>query len=89
MDAILTDGQGRLWVRSYIMPDDMLQRWSVWDGSREVLHLQLGMDLKLLDARGDLLLLMTEDNLGVHQAMGEPPELRIQRARPLILQSAR
>ena len=69
IDALLADGQGRLWIRSYIMPDDSVQRWSVWDGSREILNLQLAIDLDLLDARGDLLLLRTEDELGVHQAV--------------------
>ena len=69
IDAILADGQGRLWIRSYIMPDDAVQRWSVWDGSREMLHLELAIDVDLLDARGDLLLLRTEDELGVHEAV--------------------
>ena len=65
-DRLLADGSGRVWVREFLMPDDPLQRWHVWqldDGERRKL-VTMPRDERLLDAYGKICLLFVVDQAG-------------------------
>lgn len=69
IDMMRADGDGRLWVRRYVMPGDETQRWSSWDGNRQLFWLEMPASLDLMDARGDLLLLRVRDAFDVPRAV--------------------
>ena len=69
IDQMLADWAGRLWLRQYMMPGDTSQHWTVWAGQDHVFSVELPLEAVLMDAQGDLLLLQTQDDLGVQQAV--------------------
>lgn len=69
IDAMRADGEGRLWVRWYLMPGDELQRWGVWDGRDELFRVEIPKGMEFMDARGDLILLRVEDAFDVPRAV--------------------
>ena len=71
IDALLTDFDGRLWVRDYRLPDQDSVTWRVWDIDRQELLFtaRMGGEDRLLDARGDLVLLRRLDEFDVPRAV--------------------
>lgn len=69
IDKMQVDWNGRLWIRRFRMPDDAIQHWTVWDGNRQELSVELPVDAHFMDARDRRVLLMLEDELGVRQAV--------------------
>lgn len=71
-DALFEDLDGRLWIRSYVMPGDSIVRWHVLDFG-EVLHdgflLEVTMGEEVMDASGDRVVLRTADELGVERVV--------------------
>ncbi len=68
IDRLFVDLDGRLWLRSYAMPDDADVRWEAWDpsdlsGPRFVVAVH--PTAKLLDASGSHVLLYETDEMGV------------------------
>jgi len=78
IDRILVDSDERLWVRSYRLPGDEVQRWTVWRGIDRLFAVEMPTDWLLFDASGDLVLLRHTDELGVHSAAVR----RMERQRP-------
>ena len=69
IDAMRVDGEGRLWVRWYVMPGDEIQRWGVWDQTDELFRVEMPTGMEFMDARGDLILLRVEDAFDVPRAV--------------------
>ena len=63
------DGDQRLWIGHYLLPGDETKRWTVWDGGENTFSLEMPANYRLLDARGDLVLLSVRDSLGVDRAV--------------------
>ena len=61
------DFDGRLWVRDYRLPDQDSVTWRVWDIDRQELLFtaRMGGEDRLLDARGDVVLLRRLDEFDV------------------------
>ncbi|MYA34402.1 MAG: thioredoxin domain-containing protein [Gemmatimonadales bacterium] len=74
IDAMLTDFDSRLWVRDYRLPGQDSVTWRVWDIDREQLLFTVSMDGedRLLDARGDEVLLRRLDPFDAHQVVVTP-----------------
>lgn len=74
IDAMLTDFDSRLWVRDYRLPGQDSVTWRVWDIDRERLLFTVSMDGedRLLDARGDEVLLRRLDPFDAHQVVVTP-----------------
>ncbi|MCZ0934247.1 MAG: hypothetical protein OXJ54_03605 [Gemmatimonadetes bacterium] len=74
IDEMLTDFDSRLWVRDYRLPGQDSVTWRVWDIDRERLLLTVSMDGedRLLDARGDAVLLRRLDAFDAHQVVVTP-----------------
>ena len=69
IDAMRVDGEGRLWVRWYVMPGDEMQRWAVWDERDELFRVEMPTGMEFMDARGNLILLRVEDAFDVPRAV--------------------
>lgn len=65
IDAMMTDRTGRVWMRRYLMPEDLGQLWWAWEHDRQAVELQLVDNETLLDADEDRILVRVEDALGV------------------------
>lgn len=61
VDAVMTDMGGRVWVREYVLPGAETQRWTVWERGGKAFAIGLPVDDKLLDARGDRILVRVRD----------------------------
>lgn len=74
IDEMLTDFDSRLWVRDYRLPGQDSVTWRVWDIDRERLLFTVSMDGedRLLDARGDAVLLRRLDAFDAHQVVVTP-----------------
>ena len=74
IDAMLTDFDSRLWVRDYRLPGQDSVTWRVWDIDRERLLFTVSMDGedRLLDARGDVVLLRRLDAFDAHRVVVTP-----------------
>lgn len=74
VDEVLTDYDARLWVRDYRLPDQDSVTWRVWDiGEAELLfRVRMAGEDKLLDARGDLVLVRRTDRFDVPRAVISP-----------------
>lgn len=74
IDALLTDFDGRLWVRDYRLPDQDSVTWRVWDIDRQELlfSARIGGEEELLDARDELVLLRRVDEFDVPRAVTVP-----------------
>lgn len=74
IDEVLTDSDARLWVRDYRLPGQDSVTWRVWDiGEAELLfRVRMAGEDKLLDARGDLVLLRRTDQFDVPRAVISP-----------------
>lgn len=73
-DALLTDDEGRLWMRSYDLPgEDSPAHWTVFDtaGIAEAV-IEMPRDLTIYEARRDRVLAMRTDSLGVQQVVVLP-----------------
>ena len=70
IDTLLTDFDGRLWVRDYRFPDQDSVTWRVWsiNTPRPLFTVRMDGDDRLLDAHGDLLLLRRVSALDVPRA---------------------
>ncbi len=71
IDSVLTDFDERLWVRDYRFPDQDSVTWRVWDIERAkpLFTARLDAGDRLLDARGDLVLVSRLDEFDVPRAM--------------------
>jgi len=71
IDALLTDFDDRLWVRDYRFADQDSVTWRVWDieRGRPLFWTRLAANERLLDARGDSVLLRRVDELDVPKAI--------------------
>lgn len=69
IDVTTFDADKRLWIRHYVMPGDETRRWTVWDGGDSSFSLEIPAHHGFLDARGDLVLLMVRDSLGVERVV--------------------
>ena len=69
VDYTRFDADQRLWIRHYVLPGDETKRWTVWDGGEKTFSLEMPANYRLLDARGDLVLLSVRDSLGVDRAV--------------------
>ena len=74
IDEMLTDFDSRLWVRDYRLPGQDSVTWRVWDIDREQQLFTVSMDGedRLLDARGDAVLLRRLDPFDAHQVVVTP-----------------
>lgn len=74
IDAMLTDFDGRLWVRDYPLPGQDSVTWRVWDIDRErmLFTTRMAGEDTLLDARGDLVLLHRLDAFDAPRAVVAP-----------------
>ncbi len=70
IDTLLTDLDARLWVREYRLPDQDSVTWRVWDidEAQPLFAVRMDGDYRVLDARGDLLLLRRVNALDVPRA---------------------
>ena len=71
IDQLFVDFDERLWVRDYHFTDQDSVTWRVWDMERftPLFQVTLAADEKLLDSRGDMVLLRREDELDVPRAV--------------------
>lgn len=71
IDGLITDLDGRIWLRSYALPGDGVVRWRTWrlGEPKPDFELVLPPTLVLLDAHGSLVLLHVEDQLGVDRVV--------------------
>lgn len=69
IDRTLVDSDGRLWVRSYLLPDDETQRWTIWRGADRLFAVEMARGWVLFDASGDLILVKETDQLDVPSAV--------------------
>lgn len=69
--GLVVDLDGRLWMKSYELPDDSVVRWHAWrlGEPRPEFELVLPRSQVLLDAHGSLVLLHVEDDLGVDRVV--------------------
>ena len=68
IDQLMVDRDGRIWLRSYAMPDDGDVRWEAWtptDVSTPEFVVSLQPTTQLLDASGAHVLLHERDSMGV------------------------
>ena len=68
IDHLIVDRDGRLWLRSYAMPDDEDVRWEAWnptDMSAPEFVVSFQSTSELLDASGAHVLLHERDSMGV------------------------
>ena len=65
IDRTQFDGDVRLWIRDYVMPGDEAIRWTVWHREGHEFSLEMPSHYRLLDARGDLVLLGVRNTMGV------------------------
>lgn len=71
-DALFEDLDGRLWIRSYVMPGDSIVRWHVLNFGevfRDGFLLEVTMGEDVMDASGDRVVLRTADELGVERVV--------------------
>ena len=69
IDRMQFDGDGRLWMRHYVMPDADAKTWTVWDGGPGTFSVDMPTSETLLDVRGSLVLLRARSELGVDRAV--------------------
>lgn len=69
IDRIRYDGDGRLWMRHYLMPGADTKRWTVWDGESTTFSVAIAASESLLDAQGNLVLLRIRSELGIDRAV--------------------
>ena len=71
IDSVLTDFDERLWVRDYRFPDHDSVTWRVWDigRARPLFRARLYARDRLLDARGDFVLVRRLDEFDVPRAV--------------------
>ena len=71
IDRMRFDGDGRLWMRHYVMPGANTKTWTVWDWDGASTTFSVGMPASesLLDVRGSLVLLRVRSELGVDRAV--------------------
>ena len=71
IDGLITDLDGRVWLRSYVLPGDGVVRWRAWrlGEPKPDFELVLPPTHVLLDAHGSLVLLHVEDDLGVDRVV--------------------
>ncbi|MCY4398881.1 MAG: thioredoxin domain-containing protein [Gemmatimonadetes bacterium] len=71
IDSVLTDFDERLWVRDYRFPDQDSVTWRVWDIERAkpLFTARLKARDRLLDARGDFVLVSELDEFDVPRAV--------------------
>ena len=71
IDRMRFDGDGRLWMRHYVMPGANTKTWTVWDWDGGSTTFSVGMPASesLLDVRGRLVLLRVRSELGVDRAV--------------------
>ena len=71
IDSLLIDFDERLWVRDYHFSDQDSVTWRVWDMERAtaLFSVRLGADERLLDARGDVVLLRRTDEFDLPRAV--------------------
>ncbi len=67
IDRLFVDFDERLWVREYRFPEQESVTWQVWDidRSRRLFTVQTDGDAKLLDAKGEMVLIRREDAFDV------------------------
>ena len=67
IDKLFVDFDKRLWFREYRLPGQDSVTWQVWDieHSRQLFTLRVADGPRLLDARGDMVMLCEEGALGV------------------------
>lgn len=77
IDELFVDFDDRLWFREYRLPDQDSAVWQVWDIERpeQLFSLQVAAEDRLLDARGDRVLLRAEDAFGI-------PRVAVRQIRP-------
>lgn len=77
IDRLFVDSDDRLWFREYRLPDRDSAVWQVWDLqlSEQLFSLQVAAEDRLLDARGDRVLLRAEDAFGI-------PRVAVKQIRP-------
>ncbi len=68
IDAVNVDADGRLWFRQFMVPGDSVQHWSVFQADSPAFSVLMPIRLMFMDAKGDRVLLRTENELGVHRA---------------------
>lgn len=69
IDRMQFDGDGRLWMRHYVMPGADTKTWTVWDGGSNTFSVDMPAGETLLDVMGSLVLLRTRSELGVDRAV--------------------
>ena len=69
IDRMRFDGDGRLWMRHYVMPGADTKSWTVWDGGSTTFSVDMPASESFLDVRGSLVLLRTRSELGVDRAV--------------------
>lgn len=61
IDAVMTDRDGRVWVRDYVLPGAGTQRWTTWERGENVFAVELAVGEMLLDAQGDRVMVRLRD----------------------------
>ncbi|MCY3547369.1 MAG: hypothetical protein OXH49_10870 [Gemmatimonadetes bacterium] len=69
IDRMRFDGDGRLWMRHFVMPGTDTKTWTVWDGGANTFSVDMPASETLLDVMGSLVLLRTRSELGVDRAV--------------------
>lgn len=69
IDRMQFDGDGRLWMRHYVLPAAETKRWTVWDGGSTMFSVELPARERWLDARANLVLLRIRSELGIDRAV--------------------
>ena len=69
IDRMRFDGDGRLWMRHYVMPGADTKSWTVWDGGSTTFSVDMPASESFLDVRGSLVLLRIRSELGVDRAV--------------------
>jgi len=71
IDSVFIDFDKRLWMREYHFTDQDSVTWRAWDmePATALFRIRLGADERLLDARGDVVLLRRTDEFDVPRAV--------------------
>lgn len=74
IDSVFIDFDKRLWMRDYHFTDQDSVTWRVWDlePASALFRVRLDADERLLDARGDVVLLRRTDEFDVPRAVVSP-----------------
>jgi len=71
IDSVCVDFDDRRWMRDYHFSDRDSETWRAWDlePATALFRIRLGADQRLLDARGDVVLLRRTDEFDVPRAV--------------------